>query len=85
MMPPPTIPAPLAPIPGDWSPVRNYTHWRVFRVVRTQTTKQVGAETLTEHHARGEYHHGSDGHVRVYDGFNAAQVRANKLNGGPVE
>lgn len=81
MLPPPMIPAPVAAILGDWSIVRNFAHWRVYRVVKTRTVKQVGQETLTEHHARGEYHRGTDGAVRVYTSAEAAANRAAKLNG----
>jgi hypothetical protein len=63
---PPTIPAPLAAVPGNWVPIRHVTNWRV---VRNPGPKAV-------------YHRGTDGAVRVYAGFDAAQTRANKLNGG---
>jgi hypothetical protein len=64
MMPPPTIPAPLTAVPGEWTPIRHVTNWRV---VRNPGPKAV-------------YHRGTDGHVRVYGGLEAAQARANKLN-----
>ena len=70
MQPPPTIPAPLAQVPGDWVPIRHVTNWRVVHCPGPKAT----------------YHRGSDGAVRVYGSRDAAQARANKLNaGGSVE
>jgi hypothetical protein len=65
MQPPPTIPPPIPTVVGDWVPIRHITNWRV---VRSPGPKAV-------------YHRGTDGHVRVYGGLEAAQARANKLNG----
>jgi hypothetical protein len=82
MRPPPAIPPPLASVPGDWSVVRNFSHWRVYRVVKTEIVKLVGEDRIVQVFKHNEYHRGTDGSVRVYDGFDAAQNRANKLNSG---